>query len=304
MDVERSLGFRHDLDPVGLLAPVIMKINRRARNLVQRIRAGIEVRRALSEDDPPILIYQMGKVGSSTVRASLAGAGLDNRTLSVHFLSEAVFSSRANHRNVGLYPHHLHVGLALRPHLGDLIADGCKIISLIREPVARELSNVFENPALLGIRDDIRASHSSAELLEALDIVRGRLQDLNTYQYFFNWFDNELKTTLGVDVFSRPFPKDRGWMGYSSGRVEVLVLRLEDLSNVGEPVISEFLGLSESLELVASNVRTYKAGADSYRWIRDHLHLDRATCEAIYAHRAVSHFYGKDSIDRFIGRWC
>jgi len=281
----------------------MLKVERNTKNLVQRVRASREVRRALSQPDPPILIYQMGKVGSSTVRASLRTAGLANRTLSVHFLSEAVLRSREHHQSMGLYPYHLAVGTALRHRLRHLTADGCRIISLVRDPIAREFSNLFQNPDLLQIREVLGPGPSSHHVPETLELVRSRLENVGTYQYFFTWFDTELKATFGIDVLSRVFDKDRGWSTYSRGAVQLVMLRLEDLSQAGGLAISEFLGLPSPIELVDSNVRTDKNGASAYRWIRDNLHLDRSACESIYRHRTVSHFYSEQSISAFIHRW-
>ena len=90
----------------------------------------------------PVLVYQMGKVGSSTVSASLRSAGIKN--LHVHFIGEH-WSKAIQHHRTGenTLPQHLYLGRVLRYWL-NVTTRPIKVITLVRDPVARKISSVFQ----------------------------------------------------------------------------------------------------------------------------------------------------------------
>ena len=86
----------------------------------QKIAANGEVYLGLrSSDHEPILIYQMGKVGSTSVSSSLNAAGLANYVFDIHFLSEDLNKYRNFYIGSGIVPvpYHIELGLALRKRI-------------------------------------------------------------------------------------------------------------------------------------------------------------------------------------------
>ena len=279
---------------------VLRKLAARSLNLFpslnRRVLASLaerEVGAAFADPaTPPVLVYQMGKVGSSSVYEGLKAAGLVRRSLHVHFLSDDLADHIANQVNAGIDPppYHFHVSGVVHRHLATTPRPRCKVISLVRDPVAFEISNLFENPHIGGDR----ARQDPSAFLEE------ELSKAGAFSYVNDWFDRELKAVFGVDVFGRPFPHAAGYDTYQSEHADVLLIRLEDLSRCGHGAIAEFLGLPTPLPLPRANSR---GKSRRYSRARDSITLDQETCDRIYSERLPFHFYSADERAAFSTRW-
>ena len=97
----------------------------------------------------PIITYQMGKVGSSTVQASLVAVDPERPIYHVHFLNPArVREIEQQRRN---YFGTEKISLLRRPWLSEFLFKqirkqnrNWKIVTLVREPIARNISTFFE----------------------------------------------------------------------------------------------------------------------------------------------------------------
>ena len=102
----------------------------------------------LDKNYPPVLIYQMGKVGSSTVKQSLLKTAIKNPLFYVHYLSWKSIHSVENYfANKSMAPpSHIQYSKIVR-QLIDLYKGQIrfKIVSLVRDPVARNISSTFQN---------------------------------------------------------------------------------------------------------------------------------------------------------------
>ena len=272
--------------------------------LQMKIKAELEVTRAFSRlDTPPILVYQMGKVGSSTVHKSLMCSALPNPLLHLHFLSKDLSKHRETHKKAGIYPppYHIYLGESVRKALDRSPNWPCKIISLLRDPIAFVVSDLFENPHFA--RESLKADENAIDPEKALKYLDWELCKPNTFNYVNEWFDRELKQVFDIDVFAEPFPVDVGYAVYCKARVEALVIRLEDLSQKGPKAISEFLRLDEPLILEQSNVRNDSKGAKAYQHVLNKICLSPSLCGKIYSSRFVKHFYDETMVKQFISKW-
>lgn len=256
-----------------------------------------------NEACPPILIYTMGKVGSSTVYKSLVEASILNPVLHLHFLSENLPRHLKLHKEAGVWPlpEHLYLGAAIRRVLLKHKDFPVKIISLVRDPLSFIISNLFENPSFAG--ESIISNTGLIDPQKATDYINERLSAPNAFGYVYNWFDKELKTVFGIDVFAHPFPVDKGYITLHHSNVDALVLRLEDLSDKGPQVITDFLGLPETLVLREDNVRADSNGKDPYLQVQRGVLLDKDACTELYSSKFVRHFYSDELINKFISRW-
>jgi hypothetical protein len=252
---------------------------------------------------PPILIYQMGKVASSTVYKSLAEASLTNSILQIHFLSNDLPEHRETIKEAGIDPppFHIFLGEALSEAISKHPASPINIISLVRDPVAFVVSDIFQNPYFAS--ESIKTDEGKIDPVKALDYIERELRKPETFSYVYEWFDRELKTVFGIDVFARPFPTEDGYGVYSNGKVRALVIRLEDLSERGPKAMQEFLSLKEPLVLKQSNVRAETEEADTYREVMGKLSLSPSLCREIYSSSFVKHFYNEELISKFISKW-
>jgi hypothetical protein len=175
------------------------------------------------------------------------------------------------------------------------------VVSLVRDPIARQVSGVFQSPdfASVSLRDRsgcFDVDRVVAYLEECfLTAPPGHGAD--------SWFDEELGTVFGVDVFAQPFPRERGYTILREKRARVLLLRVEDLDRTLGPALCEFLDLPKEPAIVRSNVRGHSGDAAEYARVLERFRLPREIVDEIYARRLVRHFYTEEMIARFARRW-
>lgn len=261
--------------------------NRKLRNQIYALKDLIRAH------PRPILIYQMAKVGSTTVYQSLRAAGLT--PLHVHHIRERIpDEERAWHVRQGQVPTiDVFVGRLLAPYL-RWTSHRLKAISLVRDPVARYLSKLYHVPGGYDI--------VSGDIDETVQAVQDRLARPEVLEEgMFSWFDREIKARLDVDIMAQPFDRERGYTRYQGPRADVLVLKLERLSDLLPTVVSDFVGTP--LQEVRANVGQRKASGDAYQRAKAAFRLPEATAAWIYDHAWVRHFYTADERAAFRAKW-
>jgi hypothetical protein len=255
--------------------------------------------------NPPILIYQMGKVGSSTIHLSLEAAKVPNPIYHVHFLSdEGIRKSEAYyHRRSAPLPRHLRFSRILRRRIERVKTQvQWMIVTSVREPVGREISDFFQNveadwPHLLDRNGKLRTN-------DAVPFLRDMLMAYDeSTDYATTWFDQELKAVFGVDVYAYPFNHDSGYTIIRQGNVDVLVFRVDALNTCFESATTEFLGLDEPIKMLRANIGEDKPYAQEYRDMVSQFALPEAACHKIFASKYARHFFDEHVRDQSIRRW-
>ena len=273
-------------------------------------------RETLRYRDPPVLLYQMGKVGSKTIRDSLRASKLDRRVFHVHFLSpERVKETEKERRKYfGTEKQHLLKHIWQYQYLRKRIARGLngekwKVVTLTREPISRNISTFFENlevePLDDGRRFSIQSDYYDFDIVVDLEDTKALVQlffDRLYHDRPLVFFDEEIKRVFGIDVFSSEFPISKGFKIYKGEHAEVLLIRLEDLNDCAEDAFREFLNI-EDLTLLNTNVGTQKVYAPIYRQILDSIVLPESYVERVYTSKYMRHFYSEAEILKFRARW-
>jgi len=251
----------------------------------------------------PVLVYQMGKVGSSTVYNAVKAAQPAVPVYHVHFLSRHLAKHRLSHEQSGQLPvpYHIYLGEALRAQLLRNPGKPVKIISLLRDPVAFELSNLFQNPRLVG--GDASLKQLLAEREQLRGYLEKQLASSGEQGYLEGWFDREIKSVFGIDVFDEQFLYEQGWQHYRNESADLLLIRLEDLSAEGPRVIADFLGMERPLALSPVNDRTSQVHGNEYSRIAASLQLDPALLAEVYGRRFAQHFYSSVERRRMQDKW-
>lgn len=252
---------------------------------------------------PPVIIYQMGKVGSRSVYEALAQSDLARPVYHVHWLTDdgiAQTEARYQAASTDYRPQHLVVSKALRQRRRNRPHEQWRIITLVRDPVARSLSEFFE---LMWIMNpDLVNENGVTDVERALDVLAQRFHHFDPSTDRANtWFDHELKAAFGIDVFARPFPRDIGAAEYENEQAKVLLLRLEDLDQTADK-IAQFAGLHQ-LAISKSNSGTDKQHSSAYREVRRRFRLEPDLCREIYSTRYARHFYTETEREAFLQRW-
>lgn len=246
------------------------------------------------ENTDSVLIYQPGKVGSTTLARSFSSAGVPNAH--IHFLNGIDCLGAAAFKD------------SYKKTIKNL--DVIKIITLVREPISRDLATVFQyigNNIFSVVSPGkafIESCHAFiyARLIND-DLIKGeRKADSINYGYQFNWFDNELKSMFGVDVFEYPFDKEKGYSIIKQENIEILVMKLEKL-NMLELVIGEFIGTPD-FKLVNSNDSAEKPYKYLYKNVREVINFPKEFIDLYYdSNPRMDHFYTEDEKTVFINNW-
>jgi hypothetical protein len=309
----------------GALRAWLLRLDRRASALAFRRYASARLythaRLRLSPMRAPILIYSVGKVGSSTVAEALAARGLGASLYHLHWLTPARLrrdaelqrAAAARHRGTPLEAHfrprYVWRGEFLRERVQGPPPGGgsWRIVTLVRDPLARNVSAFFQNLPLLGYDVAARPGPRSEDEVDALLALFAR-----TYLRPggadaidgdpLTWFDEELAAVFGTDVYAAPFPVERGFAIHEGARARVLVLRLEDLDRCAAAAFEAFLGL-RGLALRREQGAEDKAYAALYRRFRERLRVPDDALERFYGSRYARHFYSDAERARFRARW-
>jgi hypothetical protein len=122
------------------------------------------------------------------------------------------------------------------------------------------------------------------------------------HEQILSWFDDEIRTFFGVDVLEGRFLHQKGYQTYAAPRADVLLLRLEDLSQRAPEAFHEFLGI-EDVELGTKNVGSEKYYADIYRRFLRQISFPEPLLDRIYGSRMMPTLYSPGELAAFRCRW-
>lgn len=245
-----------------------------------------------------ILVYQMAKVASFGVYKSLKQLGCS--VSHFHFLTNVPSFCVGHTRGERLL-------LAVRGGVSSffyrtlvrLRPRDYKIITLVREPLSRNVSLMFQMFAdLLG--PALQAGGGASVEVDELELLSRMFARLNQ-NYPAQWLDGELKQVFGIDVLAHPFDKEKGYAIIKQGRVSVLVLRAEDLS-ANQDVIGAFAGV-EGFSLQSTNRASKKWYANLHRRFNEGYVPEIQLLDRLYDSDYMKHFYADQQIQAFRNKW-
>lgn len=263
----------------------------------------------------PIIVYQMGKVGSTTVRQSLAASNIDRKVYQVHTLhpelNHSIEQQRKNYlpeereaalrrvwRNQYLY----------QRLVSERVSEPWKIITLVRDPIARNIGTFFQHVDILDEDESawhVRALSYEFELTVPKDNIAGLVEmffERCRHDQALEFFDREFLGLWGIDVFAKSFPKERGYQIYSNDQMQVLLMRLEDLNRCGAAALAQFLDQPD-VPIVSKNVGSDKPYAALYSLFKNTAVLPAKYIDKMYDSKLATHFYSPAELQRFRERW-
>lgn len=277
---------------------------------------------ARSAKKKSILVYTMGKVGSTTIRQASGRELKDYSIYHVHWLNEKhlkkdeVFHAQFHRRNrkrgvkTDFLPSHIIRGFYLRKKIENgAEQEPWKIITLTRDPVARNVSSFFQNLKKffsydIGQRLGDQTEDNIVEELTSLFI--NEYIKKNSINFLdadpLTWFDEELKKVFGIDVYQQAFPKEKGYEIYNRDKVSVLLIRLENLNDCFVEAIKEFLGKEISV-VKAHNASKNKEYAAVYTQFKETIQIPNWYLDKMYSSKYARHFYSDQEILNFWMKW-
>lgn len=255
-----------------------------------------------------LIVYQMGKVGSTTVWNSLQS--LKNvdvyhvHALTQHGLKSVKNYYKKNFHRKRVIPDHLLESQYLRKQLDKGLGSNnkWKIVTLVRDPIAKNISSFFQKLDPLLAYDYKEKTRNT----ERKDIIKD-LSDLfinkfDRHEKPLNWFNSEIKSVFNIDVFSSNFPKTQGYEIYQADHADLLIVKLEQLNECASEAFNNLLGISE-FALLESNISGKKTYGNIYRMFLESIILPDSYIEQMYASNYVRHFYSEEEIEAFKAKW-
>jgi hypothetical protein len=247
------------------------------------------IRRLRGYLNPPLFIFQMGKVGSRTITNTV-----ETRYRVCHFHTSGEFEKYS-----AMFWTKKQTGES-----GGYI----DMITATRDPIGREVSAFFQNITNMshswgvGSREEVLAM--SAEELIGKFFERWDKGAINTTI----WFDRHFKSSTGIDIYAHPFDPKTGWSIIRDGAWRVLIVRFEDINRNYLEACNAFV--RQRFGESATYPALLPANMSDDKWYGP-LMLDfkkniRFTPEQIasqYESRYCRHFYSPEEIERMKAKW-
>lgn len=260
-------------------------------------------------DREPLLVFSMGKVGTSTVAHSLKSIVPKVPVYHIHTLCEDRIKQqeevyKKHFRQLRTIHGHLLNSLFLHHRICRMRRDGIrwKVVTLVRDPIARNVSAFFQSLkttyADCGFAERIAAGGDD-KLLS--DMTRFFVEEVD-HNRALSWFDREIKQVFGVDVLAQNFHVDKGFKIYSGDYADILVIRLEDLDRCAANAFRQFLGL-DGFTVIKEQLAGQKYYSDVYRQFRAQLTLPTSVLDSVYRSRLAERFYSPQEIKTFRAKW-
>lgn len=235
------------------------------------------------------VVYTMGKVASSSVSDAIIAAGLpcyDIHSLNPEYLQRTARSWLER----GEYPPpHICVSMAHRDRL-LVKRKKCLYISLVRDPIARNLSAFFQNLHLEPMH--IRTEENPQKLFDHF---------VNNYGHSvpMTWFEREFETQLSIDIFSKPFDREKKFVRLPGKHV--VLFRVDCPDDVKGRVLTQELG--RKITIRRQNDSANKDYFEKYGAIKDFAKFPESFLSRIYDSKFAQHFWTYDERQAFKAKW-
>lgn len=297
----------------------------------------------LIQDDQKdlILVFQMGKVASKTVKASLSSRGyfvLDCHNLTDETFAEAELFFSDDYAPPDYVRHELNmtsefkfIRFMLFNYNGNFLSR-LKIITGVREPISYLVSAYFENYEnffsyyverkygsltfnnikrhFLGCLDtymEVVQQERDINDVNFKQVCRNNKEaDLRNFLFLCRWpliwFDREMKQIFGFDIYSNKFDKTTYHNIYETDEIPILVIRQEDFGKVAEKQIAEFIN-DPRFRIINRNAAKDKSYSELYQSFCSSITIPKEFIDYQYSSQYAKYFYTNDELKRFTDQW-
>ncbi|MGR5120702.1 putative capsular polysaccharide synthesis family protein [Vibrio astriarenae] len=249
--------------------------------------------------DANVYIYQMGKVGSTSLEESIDGA------VHMHTLygnSECyVRKKQIDSDKSWLY--------RLFRKLFEFVIrcvirnkERVKVISMVRLPTDRNVSMFFQHLPYwycdyLNNNNDGKISRESGN-----QIIYNSFNIAFDHDYALNWLNEELVRFTGIDFYTSMFPVEQGYELYEKDNFSVLLIRMDKIDECySKGVISTFLG--QDFEMKRSNESEDKWYSEVLNKFRSEYVFPADLMDRLLTSKLSTHFYKQAEIEKNRIKW-
>lgn len=232
-----------------------------------------------------IVIYQMGKVGSSSIERELKKNGV--HVIHTHKLypSDVFFYDLSRIDKMKRLRTKFHNWLTYQ----IFKKKKCKVITIVRDPLKRNLSQMFHHLDLLVYsrnKENTRREVSADKLF--LEIFKN---DINL-TYANDWFEKEFFPALGIEYNDIQFDFNKKCSQLKKGNKDILIIKFEDINNING-VLSEFCNIDE-FTIQRANDSKDKWYSSLYRDFSRTLVVEESEYRKMYSGKFYKLFYKDD----------
>ncbi len=248
----------------------------------------------LAKGDTIIVILVYEKCGSSTITRSLE-RGLysksDNAIPAYHLHG---FNKKSEEQFDNYTPWQLS-SFALRDLFDKYKNDfNWRFINGVREFIGCSISSYFEN------KFNTHGLPNHKELISYINDYALWVTPFNSIQY---------KQNVGIDLYSKPFDKNKGYQIIKQDNISVLTYRMDKLNDIFSEAMYELIGFKD-IKMIKANISADKtfehngiSCADAYAQTKANFKLDRDKLVEMYNHEFMTHYFTDDEISGFIEKY-
>jgi hypothetical protein len=253
-----------------------------------------KIKHGLNSDAPMVIVYQMGKVASSSIYDALKNRS-DCCAFHTHTLSRTNIDARKQRTGDSFF------APDKRYRVSDALSKQViqsryptKIITLIRDPFERNISAFFENSKSVQ-----QAKQADEPFID--ELIQEYLGSTN-HLLPEKWYQNEFFNALDINIFEHSFDPVSGWATIQQGPYDVLILRTTLSDEEKSKRIEDFLNI-EDFTMPRSNQTGDKALKHTYQRFKSSIVFPDSIGHSILQSRFTQHFFTPTEIDTMQQRW-
>lgn len=211
--------------------------------------------------------------------------------------SSSIFSSLTKQYS-GAVGHAHHIGddnwMSVELYQWSLDNNPLKIITLIREPIGRNVSAFFQ----------LFEGHTGTSFDKSTlttDELKELFLDNLDHDRPISWFDKNIKKHFGIDVYSKPFPEQK-FITFKKNNVSLLLLRFDLEDSTKESLIRDFLDFPE-FKIKRANLSSKKDYFHTYKDFQKNVKLPESYLDKMCDSTYFKHFFPKEEIEQVRSRW-
>ncbi|MFG6102884.1 putative capsular polysaccharide synthesis family protein [Leptothoe sp. EHU-05/26/07-4] len=227
---------------------------------------------------PPILVWTMTKVGTTSIARSLQTKLGKYRVFGEHTLNLPDWP-----RSVTLYNEFI---IKKKP---------IKIITAVRDPISQSVSNFFHRYSI----------YTGDNVISPQLTVEETMNKFLSTEFDFSWetwFEKNLERYLDIDVYNYPFSVKKGYVTIEKGNAEVLLIKSEIENSLKEKAIKEFLNIDD-FRIKNKNLGDSKAYSKTYKRFKKEAKFPNEYLDYINKSKYLNHFYSSIERDAIFQKW-
>ncbi len=168
-----------------------------------------------------------------------------------------------------------------------------KVISIVREPIARQISLMWQ---YWGYGENFLNSYNSIEELEK------KFYSVPNAEDEFEWYKKEFEKVLHINIYEYPFNREKGYSIIEKDGISLLLLKMEKINSL-EKIIGNFLE-AENFTIINGNMAEQKGYHFAYENYLENVKIPLDFYKHYYSgNEYMDYFYTEDEKNQFYKRW-